>query len=243
MVFRVISIIVATLLSVYIVLAAFFFHEDRGGKECHDLQVVIVDSLDEHFVSESDLIYILKKANLDPIKKPMKEINTHQIEKELLKNEMIAQVEAYKTPSGLIKLEVEQKIPILRVLSPRGNYYIDNLGTTMPVSRRYVAHVPVASGFVEKELAVTDLYKFALFLQDDDFWNSQIEQIYVHPNGEVDLIPRVGNHRIALGSLADFGSKLDKLKLFYEKAIPKVGWEKYSVINLKYKNQIVCTKR
>ena len=107
MVFRVISIIVATLLSVYIVLAAFFFHEDRGGKECHDLQVVIVDSLDEHFVSESDLIYILKKANLDPIKKPMKEINTHQIEKELLKNEMIAQVEAYKPPSGLIKLEVE----------------------------------------------------------------------------------------------------------------------------------------
>ena len=87
------------------------------------------------------------------------------------------------------------------------------------------------------------MYKFALFLQDDDFWNSQIEQIYVHPNGEVDLIPRVGNHRIALGSLADFGSKLDKLKLFYEKAIPKVGWEKYSVINLKYKNQIVCTKR
>lgn len=26
-------------------------------------------------------------------------------------------------------------------------------------------------------------------------------------------------------------------------AIPKVGWEKYSMINLKYKNQIVCTKK
>ena len=49
---------------------------------------------------------------------------------------MIARVEAYKTPSGMIKLEVEQKIPILRVISPRGNYYVDNLGSTMPVSRR-----------------------------------------------------------------------------------------------------------
>lgn len=68
---------------------------------------------------------------------------------------MIARVEAYKTPSGMIKLEVEQKIPILRVISPRGNYYVDNLGSTMPVSRRYVAHVPVVSGYVEKELAVT----------------------------------------------------------------------------------------
>lgn len=31
--------------------------------------------------------------------------------------------------------------------------------------------------------------------------------------------------------------------LFYEQAIHKVGWEKYSMINLKYKNQIVCTKK
>ena len=162
---------------------------------------------------------------------------------DVLKNEMIARVEAYKTPSGMIKLEVEQKIPILRVISPRGNYYVDNLGSTMPVSRRYVAHVPVVSGYVEKELAVTDLYKFALFLQENDFWNNQIEQIYVHPDNEVELIPRVGNHRIVLGSFVDFEEKLDNLRLFYEKAIPKVGWEKYSIISLKYKDQIVCTKK
>ena len=111
----------------------------------------------------------------------------------------------------------------------------------MPVSRRYVAHVPVVSGYVEKELAVTDLYKFALFLQENDFWNNQIEQIYVHPDNEVELIPRGGNHRIVLGSFADFEEKLDNLRLFYEKAIPKVGWEKYSIISLKYKDQIVCT--
>ena len=33
------------------------------------------------------------------------------------------------------------------------------------------------------------------------------------------------------------------LQLFYEQAIPKVGWDKYEMINLKYKNQIVCTKK
>ena len=156
---------------------------------------------------------------------------------------MIANVEVYKTPSGIIKMEVEQKMPILRVMSVRGNYYVDNIGTTMPVSRRYVAHVPVVSGYVEKDLAVTDLYKFALFLQENKFWNNQIEQIYVHPDNEVELIPRVGNHRIILGTFQDFQEKLDNLELFYEQAIPKVGWEKYSIINLKYKNQIVCTKK
>jgi cell division protein FtsQ len=243
MVVRVISIIVATLLFCYIVFVSFFFQENRGGKDCCGLEVIVLDSLDKHFVSESDLIHILKKADLNPINKPIDEINTEQIEKELLKNEMIAEVEVYKTPSGLIKLEVEQKIPILRIISPNGNYYVDNLGTTMPVSLRYVAHVPVVSGFVEREFAVGSLYQFALFLQENDFWNNQIEQIYVHPDNEIELIPRVGNHRIVLGTFDNFEGKLNNLKLFYEKAIPKVGWEKYSIINLKYKNQIVCTKK
>ena len=118
-----------------------------------------------------------------------------------------------------------------------------NHGIIMPISHRYVAHVPVESGYIEKELATTDLYKFALFLQENDFWNDQVEQIFVHPDNEVELIPRVGNHRIMLGTFEGFEEKLDKLQLFYEQAIPKVGWEKYSIINLKYKNQIVCTKK
>ena len=121
---RIVSIIVATLLFCYIVFVSFFFRESRQKELCRDLQVVVVDSLDKHFVSESDLVHILKKADLNPIKRPMDEINTDRIENELLKNEMIARVEAYKTPSGMIKLEVEQKIPILRVISPRGNYYV-----------------------------------------------------------------------------------------------------------------------
>jgi cell division protein FtsQ len=113
----------------------------------------------------------------------------------------------------------------------------------MPVSRHYVAHVPVATGYVRKESATTGLYKFALFLQDNEFWNSQIEQIYVHPGRDIELVPRVGEHRIMLGTLDNFREKLDNLRLFYEHVIPKVGWEKYSIINLKFKNQIVCTKK
>lgn len=240
---RVISIVVASLLSVYILFASIYFSEERQYMPCKDLQVVVKDSLDKHFVSESDLIELLRKAKLDPRKQPMTLVNTEQMEMELRKNEMIQDVQVYKTPSGIIKLEVVQKMPILRILASNGNYYVDNQGTVMPISRRYVAHVPIVSGYVEKNLAVSDLYKFALFLQGNEFWNDQIEQIYVHPDQDVELIPRVGNHRIMLGSLDRFEEKLDNLRLFYEQAIPKLGWERYSMINLKYKNQIVCTKK
>jgi len=240
---RVISIIVACLLLCYILFAFVFFKDTKQDTVCRDLVVVVKDSLDKHFVTTDDLLSLLKHAKLNPIGQPMNLVNTHRIETELLKNEMIASVEAYKTPSATIKLEVKQKMPILRVIGARGNFYVDNKGSTMPISRRYVAHVPIASGYVEKEFATTDLYYFALFLHKNEFWNNQIEQIYVYPNKDVVLIPRVGDHRILLGTFDDFQEKLNNLQLFYEQAIPKMGWEKYSMINLKFKDQIVCTKK
>lgn len=240
---RFISVIIGLLLLGYIVLASFFLTDKKTDKECDEILIVVKDSLNKHFVNEQDILSLLKRVDLDPLNKPMSDINTESIEKELMNNQMIANVEAYKTPSGKIKLEIEQKMPILRVISAGGSYYVDNKGSTMPVSARYVAHVPVVSGSVEKELAVTDLYKFALFLQKNDFWNNQIGQIYVHPDAEVELIPRVGNHRIVLGTLDEFEEKLENLQLFYKQVIPKMGWERYKMINLKYKDQIVCTKK
>ena len=240
---RVLSIILAALLSCYVLVVAFIFRDFKEDGLCEGLEIVLRDSLEKHFVTEGDLVYLLKQAKLYPVKTPMSEINTEKIEEKLLSNNMISKVEAYKTPSRIIKLEIEQKMPILRINSPAGNYYVDNLGSVMPLSRHYVAHVLISSGQIDEKLALGDLYKFALFLQEDDFWNDWIGQIYVDADNDVELIPRVGNHKVILGSFDDYLTKLENLRLFYEQAIPKVGWDKYSEINLKYKNQIVCIKR
>lgn len=240
---KVLSVILATLLSCYVLIVSFLFKDKKEDRLCESLEIVVRDSLDKHFITDGDLIYILKQAKLYPVKKPMNEINTEKIEQKLLSNNMVSKVEVYKTPSRIIKLEIEQKMPILRINSPVGNFYVDNLGSEMPLSRHYVAHVLVASGHIEKEFALNELYNFALFLQDNEFWNDLIGQIYVDADHNVELIPRVGNHRVILGTFDNYQTKLENLRLFYEQVIPKFGWEKYGSINLKYRNQIVCIKR
>ena len=115
-------------------------------------------------------------------------------------------------------------------------------GEIMPSALKQAIYVPVASGNIEKSFATGDLYRFALFLQKDDFWNDQIEQVFVRSEQNIEIVSRVGDHRIILGSLDNYEDKLKHLRLFYEQVIPKMGWEKYSVINLKYRNQVVCTK-
>jgi cell division protein FtsQ len=46
------------------------------------------------------------------------------------------------------------------------------------------------------------------------------------------------------GEAKDFEEKFEKLKTFYTEGLNKTdGWNKYSTINIKYKNQVVCTKK
>ena len=157
---------------------------------------------------------------------------------------MIDEAEGYKTPSGIVCVEVTQRIPILRVMSSNGqNYYLDNKGTIMPPDAKCVAHRVIVTGNVEKSFAMRDLYKFGVFLQNNPFWDAQIEQIHVLPSKDVELVPRVGDHIVYLGKLDQFEDKLDRLKVFYKKALNEVGWNKYSRISLEFNNQIICTKR
>lgn len=241
---KVLYIIFATLLVAYIIVTVFFFAEDgrQATPTCKEVEVVITDSLEKHFLKGKDIVSYLKRSNLYPLNKKGSEINTYDIENALLKNEIIETAEVVQAISGKIKIVISQKMPILRVFTSGGSYYVDKMGKTMPSALEQAIYVPIASGNIEKSFAVSDLYEFALFLQRDNFWNSQIEQIYVRSADDIEIVPRVGGHRILLGSLEDYEKKLKHLRLFYEQVIPKTGWEKYRVINLKYRNQIVCTK-
>ena len=94
-----------------------------------------------------------------------------------------------------------------------------------------------------KNTILRDIYFIVDYISDDDFWSAQIDQIYVDRDDEIDLIPRVGNHVIHLGPPENFEGKLRNLEAFYEEVLPEVGWNKYSLINLEFKDQIVCKKR
>ena len=88
-----------------------------------------------------------------------------------------------------------------------------------------------------------ELFELADFIRKDEFWSSQIQQIKVEANGELTLIPTVGDHHILLGNTDKMDQKFKKLLLFYRKGLNRTGWDQYSRINLKYKDQVICTKK
>lgn len=244
MIKRILLTIVLLLAAAYLIVAVTAFNRKSAEATCTDIELVIKDTVYAGFITKKEVLSMLRKQKLDPIGQKLEEVRTQKLEEALSTHPLIDRVECYKTPSHKICVEVSQRIPILRVMSNRGeNYYLDNKGTVMPPDAKCVAHVPLATGNVEKSFAVKDLYKFGVFLQKNPFWDAQIEQIYVLPDKNVELVPRVGDHLIYLGQLKDYDQKLERLKTFYQKALNKVGWNKYSRINVEFDNQIICTKR
>lgn len=128
---------------------------------------------------------------------------------------------------------------------------------TPPFGREFVGSVDGLSKETKKKYEknyefFTKLINFVRFIRGDSFWNAQIVQINVSSEGsaggsraaqdpQIEIVPRVGNHVIMLGSLDDVQSKFDKLMNFYKNVLRYEGWDKHRYINLKYKNQVVCS--
>jgi cell division protein FtsQ len=227
----------------YIAVAMTVLNHDTGEKVCHDISMSFRDTIYGGAVTKQELTDLLKKKSIYPVGKRLSQISTKQMEAQLDQHPLIDHAECYKTPAGGIHIEVTQRSPLLHVMTASGeNYFIDNSGEVMPATAKCVARKTIVTGVVEKSFATSDLYNFGVFLQNNPFWNAQIEQINVLPNNYVELVPRVGEHIIYLGKLTHYEEKLENLKQFYVKGLNKVGWNKYSRISLEFSNQIICTK-
>ena len=89
----------------------------------------------------------------------------------------------------------------------------------------------------------TAIWKLASFLDDEDDYRALIDQIFVERDGNMMMVPKVGDHIIELGAVDNLETKFSNLLTFYRKGMPRAGWNTYSKISLKFKGQVVCTKK
>lgn len=230
-------------IAVYLVIAVTTFNSKPVGQTCEGMELVINDSIDYGFITPKEVLRLLTAQKLSPIGKKMDEINTCELEEALKQHPLIDNVECFRIPQGKIGIEVTQRIPILRIMAANGeNYYLDEKGVTMPTANN-AANVAVVTGHVDKNFARKELYELGVFLKENPLWNAQIQQINVTSAKELELVPRVGDHIIFIGKPGNYEEKFERLRIFYQKGLNQVGWNKYSRISLEFNNQIICTKK
>lgn len=240
-----------------------FVGSSHADTICHSIEIDIDRSNGNYFVEEEDIHAMVYHEMDTLVGRPIAFIETEKLEYKINNHPAVSNAEVYKTIDGKLMIQVKQRTPIVRLFATNGDsYYLDSTGKVMPISEKYTSRVFVANGYLndaflevnqinarnvpdelKDSVSIDDIFHFAEFIRKDRFWKAQIEQLYVNKDFEIELIPRVGNHRIVFGDATEIEKKFDKLKIFYDKGLSKTGWNEYSVINLKYANQVVCKKR
>lgn len=227
---------------------AFTSIESRNIK-CSDIEVVF-DKDELINIDKDRLIRLVKATDSKVLSKNLDEINSEVFEDEIEKIPAILSADAYKlmvnekgSYKGVLVVKVKHREPVMRVMTSSGSYYLDKYGVRIPVSQSYSTNVLVATGSVSEKFAVEKLLPFVMYVEGNDFWKAQIEQIHVEEDGDVLLIPLVGRQIIELGDTDNYREKLRVMREFYKQVLSKNNWDKYVKVSLKYNNQVVAKRR
>jgi cell division protein FtsQ len=233
-----------------ITLLAAAMHKQKNER-CRDYVIKIKGAHSDLFINEAEITELLNRsvgAELKGLTLPSFHLN--QLEKELENNIWVEDAEIYFDSKAVLHIIVTEKKPIARIFTLTGNsFYIDNSLRKLPLSEKISARVPVFTGFPDRKswlmkdsVLVRDVRKIAQFVLHDEFWMSQVSQIEIIPEKEFELIPMVGNHVVKLGNAENLESKLDRLFVFYKKVLSQTGFNKYPVIDVQYRGQVIVTK-
>lgn len=234
-----------------IVLMGLVSKKDKAQK-CTSLRVSIEGR--ETFIDQHDISKMINNQFGVVVGENINKIELEGIEKLLEKLPYVSKAEVFADIDGVLRVNVQQREVILRVINKVGNeYYVDRLGNKIPVTLKYVPRVLVANGHIKEGYSnvlepvesaiVKDLIEVVNRVMGDPLWENQIVQIYVNNQGDIELIPRVGTEVLLIGSSANLDDKLRRLEIYYKNILPKVGVEAYEKVSVKYGEQIVCERR
>lgn len=238
-------------------------HDDRATA---GIDIAVERKTDQYFVSEDDVKTMLIRNGFGLNDQPISSVDIPTIEQLVLADPGVENCDACITVEGKVYIRILQRRPIARLTNLSGeSYYMDDRGKLMPTNENYTAPVLIVNGYFAdsyvhyakhdfstisadsalKTVTVLDnIWNIVKAIDADSFLKAQMVQIYLSPENGFEMIPRVGDHKIIFGDAENIDGKFRKLHLFYVYGLGKTGrWSEYSSIDLRYKNQVVCTKK
>lgn len=229
--------------------------KSREPIQCKGLNVVILDSLENDFVSRADVKKFLDKEYGQYIGIPIDSINLSRIEDIIDGRSAVMKSEAYVTKDGLLNIKVTQRKPIVRFQKEGSGFYADAEGFVFPLQSSYASYVQIVDGDIpinmksghkgkienpkEKEW-FDKVMNVVNFIEGSKIWKDRIVQIHVDNGGELILIPREGKERFNLGQPVNIKDKFDRMATYYTAIAANRDGQAYRSVTLKYDGQIVC---
>ncbi len=215
-----------------------------------DIQITNNEGLS--FVSDSDVQQMLADIGVQRGRSSLAQANCNKIERTLERNPYTADAQVYTDALGKLHIKVLQRVPLIRIINSNAvSFYLDERGRKMPLSPKFTARVTVANGKISAVESLADttgdgvlkaIFTLADFVKRDTFLAPLVDQVWVDDKNDFHLVPKIAGQDILLGDVSGLAEKMNRLKAFYELTF-NVNCADYKFINLKFKNEIIATRK
>lgn len=229
----------------YAALMAAFAATQVHTRRCAGLRVEILDSKPGAPRLLSPKAVERELGDLPRLAKgyPLTAINTDALERRLLAVNNFETAECAITSDGYLLVRVTPIVPEARVFTPTGTYYINAQGKRLDAHAEYFADLPVLQGNFSPKMPASAALPVVRLLRTDSLMANLVTMIDYRSPSNIILIPRIRGHVINLGDTTRLPEKVKALRLFYEKVMSRRGWDMYDTISVKFKGQVVATRR
>lgn len=189
-----------------------------------------------YFIDEKDIREIVKKEN--PSGK-VGDLNIPALEKKINALPAVDSANVYLNLNGKLNLDIKQRVPLFRLNKEGRDFYVDEKGTEFPISKTYSHPCMLVTGNVKKD-EYEKLAELVGKIDKDDFSKKYFIGISKDKD-DYNLLTSDGNYKVEIGDLDNIDFKVKGFKTFVEKYLVYQDPQKYSMVSVKYQNQIVTT--
>ena len=240
---RTVRIIISIMLLAYIVFAVSWSRNMAYNRLCNGIKINVFDSEQTHFVTSREVANEIKRFTRTTGKVHLYDINTDSIERVLNDIDKIERAVCKVLTDGYVLVEVLPMHPVARVFDGRNSYYINKDGKRISANARYHVDRPGISGNFNSSFTPQSLLPLVYHIESDSTLTSLITHIKADGPNNVILVPMIHGHVINIGGMADLDDKFYRLNRAYKEILPVKGWNYYDTISVKWKGQIVATRR
>lgn len=245
-------LLLALVVVVFAVIAVVHSHNQK----CTSVKVSVVNTTTNTSFSDQVVEQILKTAGLYPLGKSVGSVDRTAIENALRQNVWFDSIVALSTKGSRIELKVAARIPLIQVyVEGEDPYLISDNGSFLPYPHNVASRLIVVNGNVSakykagariescSDKALREAFQAARFISSDPQAKAQYSQIYIAPDGQLQLYNSITRHIVVIGDASDLREKMDNVEAAYRDGIIYMPSDEYTSIDARFKDRVYATKK
>lgn len=234
--------VLSLLMVAYVAVAVPFTWRMADEDTLTGVEIVMADP-DSRFITAAD---IARECHLDgdsTASTRRRDFDLYSLERRLDASDKIETVNATILTNGRLRLDVKPMVPVARVFDGAESYYINVTGKKISAELRYHLDVPVLVGTFDSIHPAERLLPLLDYIAGNEDAGAMVATVTQDADGDIIIVPRVVGHVVNFGDTSMVADKFRRLTAFYRQVMPTVGWTHYDTLAVKWRGQVVATRR